>query len=97
MEQWEKDRRAELEKELSDGYYNISGGSFVVGTGKQGYIDFQILLEKEFRSYGTSVLNADKTDVDELKAMAPKEYQLLSEEELITMLTNLNSIKGKDE
>lgn len=45
MPEWEKKERAKLQEELPEGLYEISEG---LSTGKGGYIDFSILLKKEF-------------------------------------------------
>ena len=45
MEQWEIDLRSQLNKELEDGTYRING----LCTGKGGYIEFLISVEKQLR------------------------------------------------
>ena len=49
MEQWEIDLRERLDKELEDKMYQIGEGEFVVFTGKQGKIEFEVSLERSFR------------------------------------------------
>jgi len=49
MEQWEKDIRERLERELPDGPYNISSGDFRVFTGKVGKIEYEVALERLLR------------------------------------------------
>lgn len=52
MEQWEIDLRAKLEKEVSDGIYNI--GNKDTGaclTGKDGYINFLVELQRLAQEY----------------------------------------------
>lgn len=49
MEQWEIDLRERLNKELEDKMYQIGEGEFVVFTGKQGKIEFEVSLERSFR------------------------------------------------
>lgn len=48
MEQWEKDLREKLDKEIPHGFYELGGGI----TGKGGYIEFQVelyrLVRKDF-------------------------------------------------
>ena len=46
MEKWEKDLRAKLELEFDDGMYRIGVPPMVALTGKQGKIDFEVMLEK---------------------------------------------------
>jgi hypothetical protein len=45
-EDWKAKRKAELELEIPDGYYQISAGDMVVGTGKGGYIMYLLALEE---------------------------------------------------
>lgn len=49
MEQWEIDYRAELDKMYLPGLYNIGDSSFVVITGKQGKIDFEVEVMRGLR------------------------------------------------
>jgi hypothetical protein len=46
MEPWEEELRARLEQEVPNGMYNIGTGNLVCWTGKGGYIDFRVELEK---------------------------------------------------
>lgn len=47
MEDWEIKRRQELESTIPDGAYNIGEGTgMTCYTGKSGYINFQIELER---------------------------------------------------
>jgi len=46
MEQWEKDLRERLNKEIPDGNYEIKEGKVYAITGKNGYIEFQVELYK---------------------------------------------------
>lgn len=50
-EGWEDNLREKLKKEYSDGCYNISSGNIRIQTGKGGYIDYLISIEKEMRGY----------------------------------------------
>ncbi len=58
---WEKEARERMEKELKDGPYIIDTGSLVMGTGKYGYIKFNIALMRSVRKYtkklGTGSIN----------------------------------------
>lgn len=60
MGQWEIEAREKLNKEVSDGLYNIGGMCY---TGKQGYIDFQIEMMRycrnDFKIEETSLKNDD--------------------------------------
>ncbi len=49
MEDWEKELREKLNKELEHGGYQIGVEPFIAITGKGGYIDFQVMLQKEQR------------------------------------------------
>jgi len=51
MEQWEIDLRAKLELEVENGYYQIGSNGWVVGTGKGGYINYQVALVKAAKEY----------------------------------------------
>lgn len=51
MSKWEKELRERLEKEIPDGAYDISSPGFTCWTGRLGYIDFLVALEKEFNKY----------------------------------------------
>jgi hypothetical protein len=48
-EQWEIDLRSKLNAELPDGSYNIGNSSFPCYTGKQGFIEFEVAIQKEVR------------------------------------------------
>lgn len=58
MEDWEVELRERLGKEIKDGLHQIKEGEFVVYTGKQGYIDFEVELERTFRQ----IMNDFKDD-----------------------------------
>lgn len=48
---WEKERRAELEKEVPDGCYKVSDGATLIAyTGKLGFIQYTLIMEKELYS-----------------------------------------------
>jgi hypothetical protein len=47
MEQWEKELREKLEKELPEGMYNLSAGNMVCFGGKGAQINFEVALKKE--------------------------------------------------
>lgn len=49
MEDWEKGLRERLENEVEEKMYQIGEGEFVVFTGKQGKIEFEVSLERTFR------------------------------------------------
>lgn len=52
MDDWEIKRREELDKEIPDGCYNIGKGTRMTClTGKGGYINFQIEIERQFRKF----------------------------------------------
>ena len=44
---WEEELRKKLNKELSEGIYDISMGNLVCFTGKQGKIDLEVEVIKE--------------------------------------------------
>ncbi len=46
MEQWEIDRRKYYQETIPDGCYQIGTDDFFAYTGKGGYIEYQIALEK---------------------------------------------------
>ena len=49
MENWEKELREKLDKEIEDGWYTIEIGKFTVGTSKRGNIDFLVEVERKLR------------------------------------------------
>lgn len=49
MEDWEIELRRRLELELPEGFYDISSDRMIVGTGKQGYINYMVALEQALR------------------------------------------------
>ncbi len=49
MEDWEKEMRERLDKELENKMYQIGEGEWVAFTGKQGFIDYEVGLEKLLR------------------------------------------------
>lgn len=76
MEQWEKDLRAKLEDEVEPGCYDMSGPGYTMMTGKGGYIDCIVELERAMRE---SIAAPDPNPQPfRLKA----KYAGLSEEEL---------------
>lgn len=46
VEEWEKARREQLQKEVPDGAYEIGDHTFKAYTGKGGYIEYIIAFEK---------------------------------------------------
>ena len=49
---WEKELREKLNKELPDGVYDIGHGNFVCYTGKQGKIELEVEVMKELKKRG---------------------------------------------
>lgn len=49
MEDWEIELRRRFELELPEGFYNINSDRMVLGTGKQGYINYLVALEQALR------------------------------------------------
>jgi len=49
MEDWEIELRAKLDKEIPNGAYQIGTPPVVAWTGKGGYIDFHIEMERVLR------------------------------------------------
>lgn len=49
MEDWEKELREKLDKELIDGCYDTSTNEFIYKTGKGGAIDFYVALQKQIK------------------------------------------------
>lgn len=46
MENWEKEERERLDKEIPEGIYTIEGGKYLAYTGKNGYINYLIELKR---------------------------------------------------
>jgi len=51
MEWWEFVARLKIERELPNQLYRIGSGRYVATTGKRGYIEFEIALQKEERKF----------------------------------------------
>ena len=49
MEQWEIDLRAKLGEEIKDGGYQIGSGKWIVWTGKLGYINYLVEVQRSIR------------------------------------------------
>lgn len=50
MEDWEIELRRKLESELPDGFYNVFGTDDpIIGTSKQGYINYMVAIEQRLR------------------------------------------------
>ena len=62
MEDWEKELRAKLNEELEDKLYQVGEGEWVAFTGKQGYIDCEVEIERTFRQ---ALSSFDKKKDDE--------------------------------
>ena len=51
MEDWEKELKDKLEKELPDGLYQIGASPYLITTGKSGHINFEIALRKAAENF----------------------------------------------
>ena len=49
MEDWEVELRARLNEELEDKMYQVGEGDWIAFTGKQGYIEVEVEVEKTLR------------------------------------------------
>lgn len=59
---WERERKAELEKEVPDGCYKISDSkSLIAYTGKLGFINYTILMEDQLYKQLNLVIGIDTT------------------------------------
>lgn len=56
MEQWEKELRKKLEKELLEGAYEVKTGLGIMWTGKQGKINSEIAIAE----FQRTLLDIDK-------------------------------------
>lgn len=76
MEQWEVDLRARLEKELPDGYYELSGGEggFCAGTGKGGKIEFEVALVKAAKNWKPDPIRLPRKTKKRLKNKREWDY-----------------------
>lgn len=77
MEDWEINRRAELELSVQDGAYQIGTGDFIAYTGKGGYINYQIAIEKLGR--GMEVIYEPKVNDSYLDITEEKIKELMNE------------------
>ena len=64
MEQWEIDLRARLDKEVPHGAYQIGTGSFVVWTGKLGYINYLVEPQRTIKHNQSLMEELEKGDFD---------------------------------
>jgi len=60
MEGWEKVKREELEKTISDGFYDIGTESMTILTGKGGYINFLIELHRSTKKLSKDYIKTKK-------------------------------------
>jgi len=44
----EKNLREKLDNEIPKGYYKLGAGNFIAYSGKQGKIEFEVALRREF-------------------------------------------------
>lgn len=72
-EEWEKKRREELDKELEHGSYEIGIKPDVFYTGKGGYINYIILLEKEVRKSKPYNMREEQLNKEELDKLINEE------------------------
>jgi hypothetical protein len=61
MEQWEKDLREKLERELPSGAYNlVNEGKMFLMTSKLGWIDFEVAMRKDLIKAGLKTKDNEK-------------------------------------
>ena len=60
MEDWEKDLRERLDKEVSEDIYKIGSPPMIALTGKGGYINYLVEVERGLREWRDE-LSEDKT------------------------------------
>lgn len=49
MEDWEKELRDRLDSTLENKLYRVGEGDFIAFTGKQGYIEIEVEVERTLR------------------------------------------------
>ncbi len=59
MEQWEKELREKLKKQLPEGGYDIGNSGMACWTGKQGYIEYRVAFIKAISKFNWSAHNAN--------------------------------------
>jgi hypothetical protein len=74
MEEWERELRERLDTEVSDGPYQIGAGAWVVWTGKLGYINYLVELNKENRADLEQQVENGKHDYHVLDSDKLREY-----------------------
>lgn len=91
MKRWEKDLRDQLDKDLTDGYYQISNCKLVLGTGKGGAINYYVAFEKERRKLmGLEPLLQDMEKYPEdYNTISKKEYTSLTEQDIRDFMNSL--------
>jgi hypothetical protein len=77
MEQWEKDLRKKLELEVPQGCYKIGADNFICHTGKGGYIEYLVEIQRHIRKWnvGQGLMEQIKEDPNRVQ-----NYQQLTEE-----------------
>ena len=73
-------------KELEDGYYQIGRGNMIMGTGKGGYINFEVALQKEARKYSTNINEGIENQINKSKK---EYYKDLTLKDLIDFINEL--------
>ena len=85
-EDWEKEMRLELENKLEEGFYSITTPRGILGTGKSGFIDFEIAMHKQIRETLTIpnltkfIIDCDKRGDGENHPYKKLTYEILGEE-----------------
>jgi len=62
MEKWESDLRARLDVEIKDGAYQIGSGKWIAWTGKLGYINYLVELQRTLNDNRTVVMKGITED-----------------------------------
>jgi len=94
MEQWEIDRRKELEASTPNTSYVFSAGTYTIGTGKGGAIDLQIAIEKEVRKMQAETISSAEAEPKYWFERPDILYEELTEEKLREVLTALLDLKS---
>jgi hypothetical protein len=88
MEEWERELRERLDKEVLDGPYQIGAGAWVVWTGKLGYINYLVELHREVK--------ANRTDLEQQVENGKQDYHVLDSKKLEEFINSLNKKGGRE-
>jgi len=88
METWEKELRERLDKEVLDGPYQIGAGKWVAWTGKLGYINYLVELNR--------LVKENRADLEKQIEDGKTDYHVLDSNKLEEFINSLNKKGGRE-